>query len=296
MLIADFLIAVGVCLAWAFNTIVSRIVVTGMDVPPLFYAAVRFALVALVTWPWLLPMPRPHWRLVAVGFLIGGASFALMFIGLTMATASSSAIVSQLGVAMTTLLSIVILGEHVHWRRWLGIALTFAGAMVVMLDPSGLALSKGLIFVAASALAGSLGAVLMKQMEGVRPLQFQAWVGLVSFPPLTLMSAMTENAPWTRAIAAGWPFLGALLFSGLVVSVLSHTAYYRLIQRYDATVIAPLTLMTPIFTVALGVMLTGDPIDVSMLIGAGLALAGVLIIALRKNHVMPLAILLRNRI
>jgi len=67
----------------------------------------------------------------------------------TFPASPASAIVGQLGVPIATVLSIVFLGEQVHWRRGLGIALTLAGALVVMWDPKGFAPSVGLIFVAA---------------------------------------------------------------------------------------------------------------------------------------------------
>src|SRR5205085_1267500 len=170
-----------------------------------FYAAVRFAVVALATLPWLLPMPRPRWRLVAVAILMGGGSFALLFVGLKTATPSAVAVVSQLGVPITTLLSVVMLGERIHWRRVLGISLTFAGALAVMWDPRGFSASSGLLYVVAGAAAGSLGAVMMKQIEGVKPLQFQAWVGFASFWPLALLSALLGAGLVRAGLAAGRP-------------------------------------------------------------------------------------------
>lgn len=295
MLLRDFAVLALICMVWALNTVLSKIVVTDMSVPPLFFATLRFALVAIAVAPWLLPMPRPRWRLLAVAVLIGGASFALVFVGLRTASPSSVAVVTQLGVPITTLLSVVMLGEHIRWRRALGIVLSFTGVMLVMWDPRGLELSAGLLFVAAAAFAGSLGAVMMKQMEGVKPLQFQAWVGFASLPPLAALSALIETNQASLALAAGPSFVAVVAFSALIVSVIGHTSYYRLIQTYDATLIAPLTLMSPLFTIALGVGLTGDELDLRIVLGAGLALAGVLIIAVRRNHVMPLALLLRNR-
>ena len=55
---------------------------------------------------------------------MGGGSFALLFVGLKTATPSAAAVVSQLGVPMVTLLSVMVLGERIRWRRGLGIALT----------------------------------------------------------------------------------------------------------------------------------------------------------------------------
>lgn len=85
------------------------------------------------------------------------------------------------------------------------------------------------------------------------------------------------------AAAIGRPFFAAVLFAALVVSVVGHTSNYGLIRRYDANLLAPLTLMTPIFTIAFGVWLTGDRLDARMVIGTLVALTGALAIALRSG-------------
>lgn len=295
MALRDFALLAFICLVWASANIISKYVVSHMGVPPLFFAAVRFGLVALVLIPWLRPMPRPRWRLLCVGVLMGGGSFALMFIGLKTATPSAAAVVSQLGVPITTLLSVLVLGERIRWRRVLGIALTVGGALTVMWDPHGFTISGGLLYVVASAFVGSLGAVMMKQMEGTKPLQFQAWVGLSSFVPLALLTAALEPGQVQQSVEIGWPFVAAVLYSALFVSVVAHTLYYRLILRYEANLISPLTLMTPLATIALGVLIMHDPFDLRMAVGTAIALVGVLIIALRPNQVMPLLLAIRNR-
>lgn len=288
MKLRDFLLLVLICLVWGYSNVLSKIVVGNWSIPPLFFAAVRFAVVIAATMPWLLPMPRPRWRILVIGLLMGAGNFALLFIGLQSASPSAAAVVIQIGVPFTTLLSIVMLGERIHWRRGLGIALTLAGVLLVVWNPDGVALSAGLWFVVGAAFTGSLGAVLMKQVEDVAPLRFQAWVGLVSFLPLALASAAFEQGQWASAWAIGWPFVGAVLFAALVVSVVGHTSYYGLIRRYEANLLAPLTLMTPLFTIAFGVLLTGDRLDLRMVAGAMLALAGVLVVALRSRPQSPL--------
>lgn len=295
MSLRDFGLLLVVCLVWALNNIISKHVVSGMDVPPLFYAAARFAVVALATFPFLFPAPRPYWRLILVALLMGGGNFALMFVGLKQSTPSSAAVVLQLGMPMTTLLSVLLLGERIRWRRGIGIALTFAGAVTVMWDPHGFSISRGLMFVAAAAFAGSLGAILIKGMEGVRPLTYQAWVGFASLWPLAALSAWLEPGQLQSGMAAGWPFLAAVVFSGLVVSLAAHSGYYILVQRYEANLISALTLMTPLATIALGVAIMHDPFGPRMAIGSAVALTGVLIIALRGNQVMPLLLAIRNR-
>ena len=295
MSLRDFAILVAVCLAWAFSNVLSKIVVTDWGVPPLAFAAVRFAVVVAATLPWLWPAPRPLWRIMLVGVLMGGGNFALLFIGLQTASPSAAAVVIQIGVPITTLLSVLLLGERIAWRRGAGIALTLAGALVVIWNPQGLALSRGLWFVAAAAAAGSLGAVLMKAMADIRPLQFQAWVGFTSLWPLIAGSWLFETGQAASMIAAGWPYVAAIAFSALIVSVIAHTAYYGLIQRHEANLLAPLTLMTPLATIVLGVMITGDRFDLRMGIGTALALMGVLIVALRSARLTPMLNFLRER-
>ncbi|MFC0283954.1 DMT family transporter [Camelimonas abortus] len=289
MSIRDFVILFLICAAWAFSTVLSKVVISDLNAPPLFYAAARFSLVALVCLPWLFPVPRPVWRIVTVGLCMGAGSFALVFIGLQTATPSATAIVSQLGVPITTVLSVIVLGEVIGWRRRLGILLAFSGTMVVMWDPEGVSASVGLAYVAASAVCASVGAIMMKQMSSVRPLQFQAWVGLVSAFPLILGTALFEEDVVARALSGGWTLVFAVLFAALVVSVCAHTMYYGLIKKYEANMIAPLTLMCPLITIGLGMWMTGDRLTPGAVIGSAVALAGVLLIAVRRNARLPIS-------
>jgi drug/metabolite transporter (DMT)-like permease len=280
MLPRDFAILLVVCLVWASNFIVSKLVLADLHIPPLFFSAARLAIVLVAVSPWLLPLPRPLWRTVLVGLLMGAGSFGLVTVGLMTATPSSVAVVVQLGVPITTLLSVVILRERIGWRRGLGIAMTFVGAIAVMWDPSGFALSIGLLFVVANAFCTSLGAVMIKQLSGVRPLQFQAWVGLSSVIPLGAASAFLEQDQLRLAVQGGWAFLAAAAYTALAVSVFGHTLYFILIRKYEANLIAALTLMCPLMAIGLGIVVTGDRFDAGMAAGTAVVLAGVLLIIL----------------
>jgi len=294
MTLRDFGLFVLICLVWASNNIVSKYVVAVLNVPPFFYASLRFVIVAVLLSPWLRPIPRPFGRLAIVAVLMGCGNFGLMFVGLKTAAPSAAAVVMQLSVPITTLLSWIMLGERLNGRRLLGVSMAFAGAMAVIWDPHGVKVSLGLLYILAATALGALGAVMMKQIPNVRPLQYQAWVGFISVWPMIAMSLLLETGQWEAASAGGWRFAAAVLFSAIVVSITVHTIYFWLIQRYEANLIAPLTLMTPLGTIVLGVLIFHDRFDLRMAIGTLVALVGVVVIALRPNQAAMLLMRLRS--
>ena len=290
-----FLLLVAICFVWALNVVVSNIVVTRLGVPPLSYAAARSAVVVLCLLPFLRPLPQGLPRVMAVTFMVSGGSFALLFVGLQHATPSAAAVVNLSGAPLTVLFAIFILGEKVHWRRGLGIACTFAGVLIAIASPSGWQSSFGLLFVFVSAVTGALGSVWIKQVD-LDPWRLQAWAALGSVIVLVPLSALLESGQIGAMQAGGWHYLAALAFSALVVSLGAHTFYFGMLQRYDANLIAPLTLMTPVFTIALGAWLTGDPVGWLLILGAGVAGLGVLVILVRPSTAIFKPLLVRPRL
>jgi O-acetylserine/cysteine efflux transporter len=277
----DLLLLLACCVVWGLNLPLTRLIVG--EVPPVFMAALRFAGIALCLIPFLRPVPRQFGMVVLVGLFIGGLHFMLLFLGLAHAPASAVAIVGQLGLPMVTVMSIVFLKETVRWRRMLGMALAFAGVLVVLWKPGGLSLSLGLLFVVGSAFIGSVGSILMKRMDPIPALQLQAWVGLISVLPLLLLSMAMERGQIAAAMAAPWWVWAGLAFSVLVVSIFGHSVYYQLLKRHEVTQLAPLTLLTPVVAVLTGVMALGEPVSWQLLVGGAVTLAGVGLVAMREN-------------
>lgn len=291
----SFLLLTFICVLWALNVVVSRLVVEGMGVPPLWFAALRSLVVALVLVRYLRPLPPNLPWVALVTFMISGGSFALLFVGLRDATPSAAAVVSLSGAPLTVVFAILILKEKVRWRRAVGIALSFLGVGVAIASPSGWSSSVGLIFVGISAIVGALGSVWLKTIE-MPPLRLQAWAGLVSALVLFPISALSESGQGAAVLAGGWRFAVALGFSALVVSVFAHTVYFRLLRDHDANLIAPLTLMTPVFTIAAGAAITGDDVGLQLLVGALIAASGVLVILVRPSLKLFKPLLVRTRI
>ncbi len=287
----DFLLLMAICLVWAGNLIVSKIVLSDMAVPPFFYAAIRFLVVAVVLAPMLRPFPRQFGWVVLVGLLMGAGHFGILFYGLATSSPSSASIVLQFGIPFTAILSVIILGERITPQRLAGIVISVAGVIMVIWDPRGFHASVGLIFVLISALSLSLGGVLLKTLFGIRPLNLQSWVALVSCVPLGLASLVLEHDQAVTSLRGGWMLLGAILFSAFVVTAWSHTKYFGLLQRYEANFIAPITLAMPLMAMAMGVLFLGDHIDARIVAGTVVAISGILLVLLGRRKPLPAAVL-----
>lgn len=286
---------VFLCILWAANVIVSRIVVTDLEVPPLFFAAMRSLVTVVALSPWLTGLGRDWWRVALVTVAVSGGGFALLFIGLQDATPSSAAIVQLAGAPMTVLFAMFLLGEKVRWRRGIGIALAIGGVALAVASPTGWQSSHGLVFVFSGAVAGALGSVFIKRID-LSALQLMAWAGFFSTLLLFPLSLALEGGQVEATLDFPLAFGAALLFSGLVVSVMAHTLYFRILQKHEVGLVVPVTLLTPIFTIAMGAAITGDEVGAVMLAGAAMAVAGVLVIAVRPSTTMFKGLLVRPRL
>ncbi len=278
-----FLLLVGITLIWGLNLVVAKVGVG--DMPPVLFTALRFAVLAVLLLPFLRWHREAMGAIIVVALLVGGLHFALLFIGLARAdNISSVAIATQLGVPFATLLSIALLGERVRWRRWSGIGLAFLGVCIMGFDPAVFSQWMSLAFVIGSAFIGSLGLIAIKRLPPMRPLELQAWIAWISWPLLLALSLLVEGGQRAGLASAGWAGWGALAYTAIFSSLFAHTAYFFLVQRYPVTSIAPLTVLSPVFSVIFGVLLLGDALTPRIALGGACTLLGVLIITLREKQ------------
>lgn len=269
--------------AWALNVVVSKIAVSTLGLPPLFYTVLRSAVVLAVLFPLLRFVPQRLGLVLAIGFAITGGSFGLQFIGLQTASPSAVGIVNLSGAPLTVLFAILFLGEEVRWRRGLGMALALGGVGLAIGAPSEAGDPVGLGFAFAGVLIGAFASVFVKRLE-VGAVALQAWAAVASLLVMLPGTLLLEAGQWAAVEAAPLAVAGCVLFAGVVVSVGAHSAYFRLFQAHDANLIVPLTLLTPLLTIAFGTWLTGDAIGWPLIIGGTMALAGVAIIVIRPSR------------
>jgi O-acetylserine/cysteine efflux transporter len=292
-----FLLLFAVCLTWGINFVVSKWAVTGEPgwlpgfdgVPPFFFAFMRFALLYACLAPWLRPIPK-DWKtfrpIIGAGLTMGAMQFGLMFMALQTASPSAVAIVVQLAVPFTTILSIIFLGETVRWIRGIGMALAFVGTGLVVAKPAELAFTLGLLFAMGGAFMAAAGTIFIKQTK-LEVLSLQAWIGLISWPPLLAMSLFFETGQIGAVVDGQWPFFWVLIFTVVAVNIFGHGAFYYLLRQYDASLIAPLSLMAPLIGVVAGILILNDPVTWQLVLGGVIAFAGVGVVAGRRAKTVP---------
>lgn len=285
---AHLLLMLLICTIWGLNFVAAKIGVG--QIPPLLFSGLRFLILAAVLIAFLKPAPGRMREVLLIALFNGAVHFGLMFIGVALTAASVVAVVAQLNVPFATMLSIVVLGEAVHWRRWLGIAMTFAGVMVVSFDPHVFDSLTGVLFAAGGALSGAIAAVLMRRLTGVGMFQLQSWTSATAAPLLLIASLIFESDHMTALASADTVGWAALLFTAFGASLIGHNGYYYLLQRYEVSLIAPLTLLAPTLGVIFGVWLLGEPMTSRLLIGAAIAFVGVGVLAVRGRQPVETAV------
>jgi len=271
-------------LIWGFALVAAKV---GLGhFPPMLFTGFRFMLILMVMFPFLKIHKGRMKQVLIIALCAGPLGFGFFFAGLALSNPPVVAVVSQLGVPFSTIMSVLFLSEQVHWRRWLGISLSFLGVMIISFDPTVFHYLLGVIFVIMSALVGSVGTIFQRQIRNVGVFQMQAWVALVAGPAMLGMSLAFESHQWEIIQTASWLQWGGIFYTAFASSLIGHAGIFYLLQRYEVTQTAPLTLLSPIFTVIFSVVLLGDVLTTRMMIGAAVALTGILIVSIRQKQIV----------
>ncbi len=289
MSVREFSVLMMICTIWGLHFVVMKFTVVDMGVPPLFYAALRVTLLALILLPFLRWHPGQMKAVLIGGLGFGAFNYAFMFPAMQLTTASAAAVTIELYMPFSILLSVLILGERIGPWRITGSALAFIGVVLIGLgtpsEAAGESFALGIAFMACAAMSEAIGAISVKSVKSVNPIQLLAWFGVVGSAVLWPLSfALEENqlsvfAPETRV-----NFGLALLYSVLLVSLVAHGSYYWLLQRLPIHTVAPSGLMTTVIGVAAGVLILKETLTAILLIGAVITLSGIWIILWRNRR------------
>ncbi len=237
--------------------------------------------------PWLRLFPGQMWGLFRVALGTGVAGFGLLSLGLSISKdIATVAVFSQLMVPFSALLSVLMLGEVILWRRKAGIALAFFGVILIGIDERAFSYLPGLFCVVLHALGAAFGMIYAKRLKGVGPMQLLAWVSVITVPVLLLLSLLLEHHQLAAVRSASGVAWGALFFAAIASSLIGQSVFFYLLKHYPVSSVAPMTVLSTVFGMLSGVLVNHDQLTLRMAVGALITILGVLIIELRTQRML----------
>jgi O-acetylserine/cysteine efflux transporter len=278
-------VLLAVTVVWGFNFAVVK---TGLSVmPPIAFVALRFAVVGVMLLPWLRWPQRRFRDLVFLSVVLGVVHFSLMFTGMRGLDVATASIAIQMQVPFAAILAAIFFKETLHWRRLTGMAIAFAGVVLIAGEPR---LSDNLLplFEVIAAACFWAGATIQIKRIGddVDVLALNGWLALLAAPQLALVSWAIEDGQLAAIAAADWRLWLSVAFQALLVTIFGYSVWYRLMRRFSVNQVMPFTLLVPLFGVLSGVIFFHDRLTLLMLIGGLCTIVGVAIIIIRRPRVI----------
>lgn len=266
-------------LIWSTGFIVARY---GMPLaPPMTFLALRYTFSILCFLPWIVlarvawPRTRAQWlHLSVTGVLMHGGYLGGVWVAVK-AGMGSGLVALIVGLQpVLTAFWLSSTGGHVTRRQWLGLALGFAGLVMVVsrkFGAGGEATVYTLSFAIFALLCITTGTLYQKKHVESCDVRSANTVQLMSALVVTLPFALleTEVIQWTSE------FIAAMAWSVLALTLGGSSLLYILIQRGAATAVTSLLYLVPPTTALMAWVLFSEPITTVTLLGTALTAFGV---------------------
>jgi drug/metabolite transporter (DMT)-like permease len=278
-------LAVVLCLSWGFNQVAVKLALP--EIPPLIQAAFRSTFGALVVIAWArmrgVKLMEADGTLVPglVAGVLFGLEFLLIYRGLVWTSASRASLFLYTAPFFVVIGARWLLpGDRFDRRQWLGLFLSFAGIVVAFGVPASdtdMRVLLGDLMLVGAGAAWAATTLVVKASKLVRvsfekTLLYQL---IVSAPMLALCAhAFGERVDALPSALA----LGSLVWQTFWIASFTFLAWFALIQRYSASRLSVFTFLTPLFGVAAGHIVLGEPITPAFAAAAVLVVAGLVLV------------------
>ena len=266
-------------LIWSTGFIVARY---GMPLaPPMTFLALRYTLSILCFLLWIMlarvawPRTRAQWlHLSITGILMHGGYLGGVWVAVK-AGMGSGLVALIVGLQpVLTAFWLSSTGGHVTRRQWLGLALGFAGLLMVVsrkFGAGGEATVYTLSFAIFALLSITTGTLYQKKHVESCDVRSANTVQLMAALAVTLPFALfeTEAIQWTSE------FIAAMAWSVLALTIGGSSLLYILIQRGAATAVTSLFYLVPPTTALMAWVLFSEPITATTVLGTALTAFGV---------------------
>ncbi len=283
----DRLLALAVAVMWGVNFL--AIHATIQHFPPLFAAALRFAVLAVPTMlfvPW--PGVRLRW-LIGFGLGFGTGHFAFLFVAMHIGMPTGLAsLVLQSSAPFTVLLGAVLLRERITPIAVSGIGLAVVGMSIIGWQRAEHAALLPMILTVLAALSWATGNLCTRKgfaeaTGPVNPLHFTLWMSVVPPVPMYALSLAFEgpSAGWEAlsgiGTSEGLVALGGLVYIVLIGTIAGSGLWSTLMSRNPAGVVAPFSLLVPVVGMTTAFLVLGERPTAIEVAAAVVVIVGVLL-------------------
>ena len=274
----DTFLAVLVASLWGFNFVV---IDWGMGtVPPLLFAALRFAVVAVPAC-FLVPRPAVPFRTVAaVGAFMSLGQFGFLYLSMHLGMPPGlAALVLQAQVVFTIVIAAAVLRERPSRAQVTGVALGVAGLAVVGAGIGGEITVAALALCLLAGLSWGIGNVVSRASKAPGGLALTVWSATVVPVPLLGLSLLIDGP---AAVGQGFAHIGwhgalSTVYTAGLCSLVGYAIFNQLLSRYPSGQVVPWVLLAPVVAMASSWALRGETPGTAELCGAALLVIGVLV-------------------
>nr|WP_024968406.1 EamA family transporter [Pantoea sp. IMH] len=281
MALRHFFMILFVVTTWAFNNVAIKWGL--LDLPPLFLTMMRFVVVAVILVPFTRITRQQLRYLIPLAFTFGFMHFSLLFVGLKYTDAGTAAIVVQLGTPFAMILAMILLKEKLTLIQMLGIAISLTGVFVLTGSPT-IPSWWVLCLLLCSAAGWAISNMIVKKSPGIKPLTMTGWLSFLAIPVVALASFTLETGQMESLMHATWRGWFAIFYSAIGSSIVAYSIWYGLLRNYNVNLIMPYSLLTPVLSVVMGVLVLGDSLNAFKVSGALLVIAGTAIAVINLRN------------
>lgn len=225
-----------------------------------------------------------QWFATFVLGLFGVFAYNLFFMAaLAKLPASRAALIIALNPAITIALSAVVFNERLGVRRWTGVLVALLGVAIVVSRGdfrsfSGGGVGLGELYMFGAVISWAIYTVLgRKVLGGLSPLAATNYAAL--WGTVLLGAVAAPQVGTLHPAQFDWQMVVSLLYLGVLGTALAFVWYYMSVKKVGASSASIFNNLVPVFGVAISVLLLGEPLLTSMLIGGVIAIAGVMVVS-----------------
>ena len=205
----------------------------------------------------------------------------LFFTALSVLPAGRTSLIIALNPVVTLLLAAVLMGERLHFTRWLGVALALLGVWVVVtrgdLSQIAQSLGKGELSMFGAVCAWAVYTLLgRKLLQGLSPVLATLWAAIWGTLFLGLLAL--RDIPHVHAGSFTPEVWAGLVFLGVFGTAVAFVWYYEGLRQLGAARTVVFNNLVPVFGVLLGWLILGEALSVSLLVGGVRAVGGVFLV------------------